>query len=147
MFPDSLGSGDDDEDNGLDDSSAEVENDQVYFSRGLLLASLRCHISWGLRDSSGYSDASFSTQVPTGPTPNAWRRSCMQFLRGTPSSFVVQPWAAPCQASAGSKMDGSSGESIALAASRWGDLFLVRSLFVCPRASLIHTEDVLCFLD
>uniref|UniRef100_G3QC84 Fibroblast growth factor receptor 4 n=1 Tax=Gasterosteus aculeatus aculeatus TaxID=481459 RepID=G3QC84_GASAC len=31
---DSLGSGDDDEDNGLDDSSAEIENDQVYFSGG-----------------------------------------------------------------------------------------------------------------
>uniref|UniRef100_A0A672J8G9 Fibroblast growth factor receptor n=1 Tax=Salarias fasciatus TaxID=181472 RepID=A0A672J8G9_SALFA len=31
---DSLGSGDDDEDNGLDDSSAEIENDQVYVSRG-----------------------------------------------------------------------------------------------------------------
>ncbi|XP_019941395.2 fibroblast growth factor receptor 4 [Paralichthys olivaceus] len=31
---DSLGSGDDDEDNGLEDSSAEIENDQVYFSRG-----------------------------------------------------------------------------------------------------------------
>lgn len=35
MFPDSLGSGDDDEDNGLEDSSAEIENDQVYFSRGV----------------------------------------------------------------------------------------------------------------
>uniref|UniRef100_A0A672J862 Fibroblast growth factor receptor n=1 Tax=Salarias fasciatus TaxID=181472 RepID=A0A672J862_SALFA len=34
VFPDSLGSGDDDEDNGLDDSSAEIENDQVYVSRG-----------------------------------------------------------------------------------------------------------------
>lgn len=45
MFPDSLGSGDDDEDNGLEDSSAEVENDQVYFSRGLLLDSLGCNIS------------------------------------------------------------------------------------------------------
>lgn len=33
-FPDSLGSGDDDEDNGLEDSSTEVENDQVYLSRG-----------------------------------------------------------------------------------------------------------------
>ncbi|XP_056265859.1 fibroblast growth factor receptor 4 [Pseudoliparis swirei] len=31
---DSLGSGDDDEDTGLEDSSAEMENDQVYFSRG-----------------------------------------------------------------------------------------------------------------
>ncbi|KAL6098404.1 fgfr4 [Pungitius sinensis] len=31
---DSLGSGDDDEDNGLEDSSAEIENDQVYFSGG-----------------------------------------------------------------------------------------------------------------
>ncbi|XP_072230353.1 fibroblast growth factor receptor 4 [Leuresthes tenuis] len=31
---DLLGSGDDDEDNGLEDSSAEIENDQVYFSRG-----------------------------------------------------------------------------------------------------------------
>lgn len=31
---DSLGSGDDDEDNGLDDTSAEMENDQVYISRG-----------------------------------------------------------------------------------------------------------------
>uniref|UniRef100_A0A7N6AE74 Fibroblast growth factor receptor 4 n=1 Tax=Anabas testudineus TaxID=64144 RepID=A0A7N6AE74_ANATE len=31
---DSMGSGDDDEDNGLEDSSAEIENDQVYFSRG-----------------------------------------------------------------------------------------------------------------
>ena len=36
MSPDSLGSGDDDEDNGLEDSSAEIENDQVYFSRGVL---------------------------------------------------------------------------------------------------------------
>lgn len=34
-LPDSLGSGDDDEDNGLEDSSAETENDQVYFSRGV----------------------------------------------------------------------------------------------------------------
>uniref|UniRef100_A0A8C2X360 Fibroblast growth factor receptor 4 n=1 Tax=Cyclopterus lumpus TaxID=8103 RepID=A0A8C2X360_CYCLU len=31
---DSLGSGDDDEETGLEDSSAEMENDQVYFSRG-----------------------------------------------------------------------------------------------------------------
>ncbi|KAK1883215.1 Fibroblast growth factor receptor 4, partial [Dissostichus eleginoides] len=31
---DSLGSGDDDEDNDLEDSSAEIENDQVYISRG-----------------------------------------------------------------------------------------------------------------
>ncbi|KAJ8348441.1 hypothetical protein SKAU_G00270300 [Synaphobranchus kaupii] len=31
---DSLGSGDDDEDNGLDDTSTEMENDQVYFTRG-----------------------------------------------------------------------------------------------------------------
>uniref|UniRef100_A0A3B4ADF6 Fibroblast growth factor receptor n=1 Tax=Periophthalmus magnuspinnatus TaxID=409849 RepID=A0A3B4ADF6_9GOBI len=31
---DALGSGDDDEDNGLDDASAEIENDQVYISRG-----------------------------------------------------------------------------------------------------------------
>uniref|UniRef100_A0A673BSV5 Fibroblast growth factor receptor 4 n=1 Tax=Sphaeramia orbicularis TaxID=375764 RepID=A0A673BSV5_9TELE len=31
---DSLGSGDDDEDNGFDDTSAEIENDQVYISRG-----------------------------------------------------------------------------------------------------------------
>lgn len=31
---DALGSGDDDEDNGLDDTSAEIENDQVYISRG-----------------------------------------------------------------------------------------------------------------
>lgn len=31
---DSLGSGDDDEDNDLEDSSAEIENDQVYFYRG-----------------------------------------------------------------------------------------------------------------
>lgn len=37
MFPDPLGSGDDDEDNGLEDSSAEIENDQVYFSRGVFL--------------------------------------------------------------------------------------------------------------
>ncbi|KAJ3588685.1 hypothetical protein NHX12_009539 [Muraenolepis orangiensis] len=31
---DSLGSGDDEDDNDLEDSSAETENDQVYFSRG-----------------------------------------------------------------------------------------------------------------
>uniref|UniRef100_A0A8C6Q2Y7 Fibroblast growth factor receptor 4 n=1 Tax=Nothobranchius furzeri TaxID=105023 RepID=A0A8C6Q2Y7_NOTFU len=31
---DTLGSGDDDEDDGLEDSSAEIENDQVYISRG-----------------------------------------------------------------------------------------------------------------
>ncbi|XP_068186814.1 fibroblast growth factor receptor 4 [Antennarius striatus] len=31
---DSLGSGDDDEDNDLEDSSAEIENDQLYLSRG-----------------------------------------------------------------------------------------------------------------
>uniref|UniRef100_A0A8C6V1D5 Fibroblast growth factor receptor n=1 Tax=Neogobius melanostomus TaxID=47308 RepID=A0A8C6V1D5_9GOBI len=31
---DAIGSGDDDEDNGLDDTSAEIENDQVYISRG-----------------------------------------------------------------------------------------------------------------
>nr|XP_046160212.1 fibroblast growth factor receptor 4-like [Oncorhynchus gorbuscha] len=31
---DLLGSGDDDEDNGLEDTSAEIENDQVYFTRG-----------------------------------------------------------------------------------------------------------------
>uniref|UniRef100_A0A8C7KK22 Fibroblast growth factor receptor n=1 Tax=Oncorhynchus kisutch TaxID=8019 RepID=A0A8C7KK22_ONCKI len=31
---DSLGSGDDDEDNGLEDTSAEIDNDQVYFTRG-----------------------------------------------------------------------------------------------------------------
>lgn len=37
MFSDSFGSGDDDEDNGLEDSSAEIENDQVYFSRGVLV--------------------------------------------------------------------------------------------------------------
>lgn len=37
MLLDSLGSGDDDEDNGLEDSSAEIENDQVYFSRGVFL--------------------------------------------------------------------------------------------------------------
>lgn len=37
MFSDPLGSGDDDEDNGLEDSSAEIENDQVYFSRGVFL--------------------------------------------------------------------------------------------------------------
>ncbi|XP_041947880.1 fibroblast growth factor receptor 4 [Alosa sapidissima] len=34
MVADSLGSGDDDEDNGLDDMLTESENDQVYFSRG-----------------------------------------------------------------------------------------------------------------
>lgn len=39
MLLDSLGSGDDDEDNGLEDSSAEIENDQVYFSRGVFLLS------------------------------------------------------------------------------------------------------------
>lgn len=44
MFPDSLGSGDDDEDNGLDDSSAEIENDQVYISRGVLLVCLEAVI-------------------------------------------------------------------------------------------------------
>lgn len=32
--PDSMGSGDDDEDNDLEDSSAEIENDQVYISKG-----------------------------------------------------------------------------------------------------------------
>lgn len=32
--PDSVGSGDDDEDNDLQDSSAEIENDQVYISKG-----------------------------------------------------------------------------------------------------------------
>lgn len=32
--PDSMGSGDDDEDNDLQDSSAEIENDQVYISKG-----------------------------------------------------------------------------------------------------------------
>lgn len=32
---DALGSGDDDEDNGLDDSSVEIENDQVYISRAI----------------------------------------------------------------------------------------------------------------
>uniref|UniRef100_A0AAR2L077 Fibroblast growth factor receptor n=1 Tax=Pygocentrus nattereri TaxID=42514 RepID=A0AAR2L077_PYGNA len=32
-FLDALGSGDDDEDNGLEDPSTETENDQVYFSR------------------------------------------------------------------------------------------------------------------
>lgn len=37
MFSDPLGSGDDDEDNGMEDSSAEIENDQVYFSRGVFL--------------------------------------------------------------------------------------------------------------
>lgn len=31
---DAVGSGDDDEDNGLDDASAEIENEQVYISRG-----------------------------------------------------------------------------------------------------------------
>ncbi|KAJ8385406.1 hypothetical protein AAFF_G00189320 [Aldrovandia affinis] len=31
---DSMGSGDDDEDNGLDDTSTEIENEQVYFTRG-----------------------------------------------------------------------------------------------------------------
>lgn len=41
--PDSLGSGDDDEDNGLEDSSAEIENDQVYFSRGALVFGLLAH--------------------------------------------------------------------------------------------------------
>lgn len=30
-----MGSGDDDEDNDLQDSSAEIENDQVYISKGL----------------------------------------------------------------------------------------------------------------
>ena len=34
MCSDSMGSGDDDEDNGLDDMLTESENDQVYFSRG-----------------------------------------------------------------------------------------------------------------
>lgn len=34
IFLDSLGSGDDEEDNDLEDSSAEIENDQVYLSKG-----------------------------------------------------------------------------------------------------------------
>lgn len=33
-FADAVGSGDDDEDNGLDDADPETENDQVYISRG-----------------------------------------------------------------------------------------------------------------
>lgn len=37
LSSDTLGSGDDDED-GLEDSSAEIENDQVYFSRGVMFA-------------------------------------------------------------------------------------------------------------
>lgn len=41
-FLDPLGSGDDDEDNGLEDSSAEIENDQDYFSRGLCLVLFFC---------------------------------------------------------------------------------------------------------
>lgn len=40
LHSDTLGSGDDDEDNGLDDSSAEIENDQVYISRGVWLSLL-----------------------------------------------------------------------------------------------------------
>lgn len=34
FFADAAGSGDDDEDNGLDDAGPETENDQVYISRG-----------------------------------------------------------------------------------------------------------------
>lgn len=34
FFADAVGSGDDDEDNGLDDAGPETENDQVYISRG-----------------------------------------------------------------------------------------------------------------
>lgn len=51
MFPDSLGSGDDDEDNGLEDSSAEIENDQVYFSRGVFFASFGSSNTWYNRTS------------------------------------------------------------------------------------------------
>lgn len=34
-FTDAMGSGDDDEDDGQEDSVPETENDQVYFSRGV----------------------------------------------------------------------------------------------------------------
>ncbi len=84
MFPDSLGSGDDDEDNGLEDSSAEIENDQVYFSRGVLLfeESLRNYNSSSrLHQSILTNGWSLPIQVPTGPTPSVWRRSSMLFLQ------------------------------------------------------------------
>lgn len=130
MFPDSLGSGDDDEDNGLEDSSAEIENDQVYFSRGVFSCLLSSWNPWGISTTlPEYSDQwligwSLSIQVPTGPTPNEWRRSYMLFLQATQWSFVVQPWAAPCQASAGSKMVVNLEESIASGASRWAVCYL-----------------------
>lgn len=37
---DAMGSGDDDEDDGQEDSVTETENDQVYFSRGVYRMSL-----------------------------------------------------------------------------------------------------------
>lgn len=81
MFTDSLGSGDDDEDNGLEDSSAEIENDQVYFSRGVLIAEIIEElVQLNLKVLNMSNRWSLSIQVPIGPTLSVWRRSCMLFL-------------------------------------------------------------------
>lgn len=55
-------------------------------------------------------------QHPTGHTPSAWRRNCMQCLLGTPSSSAVQLQETPRPPSAGSKMDRTFMGSIALEA-------------------------------
>jgi hypothetical protein len=43
-FPDSLGSGDDEDDNDLEDASAETDIDQVYFSRGTREETMTLHL-------------------------------------------------------------------------------------------------------
>lgn len=120
LHSDTLGSGDDDEDNGLDDSSAEIENDQVYISRGVWLSLLFKYIYFFILKtiSGSLTNPWSSMQVRTGLTRSVWRRSCTLFLQATPWSSGVQPWAAPCQALGGSKMDVNSEESTASEALR-----------------------------
>lgn len=85
MFPDPLGSGDDDEDNGLEDSSAEIENDQVYFSKGVFLVSLLWEIDavepfrWNLI----FWPTFLHKQVRTGLIHSVWRKSSTLFQQET----------------------------------------------------------------
>lgn len=103
---DAMGSGDDDEDGGQEDSVTETENDQVYFSRGVCRvyrsAKIKCHrhICQENRLKLG-SMILLVRQAHTGPMFREWRKSFTLSPPETQLNSAVRLQGAHCLQSAG----------------------------------------------
>lgn len=116
-----MGSGDDDEDDGQEDSITETENDQVYFSRGV------CCIYWNWKikyhqqscqDNLVMLYFMIPLQAHTGPMFKGWRKSFMLSQLATQLNFAVRLQEVHCPQSAGWRMAENSEESTELVESK-----------------------------